>query len=360
MRITRVVFAILLACALAPATATRAAVKTIYIKPFSVIEGFKKTDPVGNLVKDYVSEYITESQRGNYAVISDDEVRQVMSNEELRMSIDACYDDACMKQLMKSIKTDYMIYGTVSFTEGKHVITVKLLDRSGGDVRIGRVKTLEFSNRLKLRLACKDLAANVVAGKRIDMDNYIEAEEKEAMKRVLGSAPYGLSIAYRFFTPLSAPANSLLKYYHGAALEYAGAFGKYAALFGGADCLISSGKTKPEFVMTVLGLGYKGAYKVTSILNEYYIGGRFGYPATAGFYPYAAVAAKGAWYRYTYRGSAKNHAMVGVDGSLGFAFPIRDVAAIFVEFRGSWGMLLDKAKTDMSGIGAGAGLTIQF
>jgi hypothetical protein len=337
-----------------------AAVKTIYIKPFTMIEGFKRTDPVGNLVKDYVSEYIIENFKNKYAIISDDEVRQVLAHEELRMTLDACYDDACMKQLMKSIKTDYMIYGTVSFTAGKHIITIKMLDRSGGDVRVGRVKTLDFKNRLKLKMASKDLAAYVISGKEIDMENYIEADEKELLKRAMAAAPHGLSFAYRFFMPLTNPVKTYFKFHHGGALEYSGAFGKYAAIFGGGEFVYGTGKSDTQLLITIFGRGYKNSSRMTSLFNSYYIGGRFGYPVSPNFYPYIGVAAKGTWYRHTYGGTVKNHFGVGADGSAGFAFTIKEVVAFFIEFRAGWGMVFDKNKTDISGMGCSVGLTAIF
>jgi hypothetical protein len=336
------------------------AVKTIYIKPFSVLEGFKRTDPVGNLVKDYVSEYIIENMKNKYAIISDDEVKQVMANEELRMTMDACYDDACMKQLMKSIKTDYMIYGTVSFTAAKHIITIKMLDRSGGDVRVGKVKTLEFKNRLKLKMAAKDLAAYVVSGKEIDMDNYIETDEKEALKTMVKNAPYGLAVSYRFFSPMSAPMKKYFTYFHGGALEYTGACGRYVSLFGGGEFLYGTGITGQQFMPTIFGIGFKAGSKTASFMNSYYIGARFGYPVSAFFYPYIGISAKGSWYQYTYKGTARNYVGAGIDGSAGVAFTIQEAATLFMEFRGGWGMLIDKKKTDMSGIGCGGGVMVRL
>jgi hypothetical protein len=359
MRHRNLLICIIAACAVMYAGGAFAAVKTIYIKPFAIMDGFKKTDPVGNLVKDYVSEYIIESGRGKYSIISDDEVKQVLAQEELRMSLDACYDDACMKQLMKSIKTDYMIFGTVSLTAGKYIVTIKLLDRSGGDVRVGKVKTIEFKNRLRLKMASKDLAAYVINNKAIDMENYMEQEEVEALKQK-AVAPKGLAFSYRFFMPLTAPLKKYGKFFHGGALDYTGALGKSVSLFGGGTFLYGTGKSGTSVSMTPLGLGLNGSSKIVSYINSYYFGAKFGYLVSEYFYPYVGLALKGTWFRYTFKGSAHDYAGVGADGSAGFAFTIERKVSLFIEFQGGWGMLLDKGKTDMSGIGAAGGLMINF
>jgi hypothetical protein len=75
---------------------------------------------------------------------------------------------------------------------------------------------------------------------------------------------------------------------------------------------------------------------------------------------HASAAVKGTWYRYTYRGTPKDYPGIGIDGSAGLAFTIEKKVSLFFEFQAGWGMLIDKKKTDLSGIGAGAGLMVIF
>jgi len=140
-----------------------AARKTIYLKPFAVVQGLPAADPSGTLIKDYISEEIIAA--GAYTITSDDEVRQVIESEELKMSLDACYDDSCIKKLMESIKTDYIIYGNVSFLEDKFYITAKILDRTSGAIVLARVKTLKFRMRDNMERASKALGEFLVGGK---------------------------------------------------------------------------------------------------------------------------------------------------------------------------------------------------
>ncbi|TAL35230.1 MAG: hypothetical protein EPN93_11040 [Spirochaetes bacterium] len=152
--------AVIFAASLTPLTAAR---KTIYLKPFAVVQGLPAADPAGSLMKDYISEEIIAA--GQFTITSDDEVRQVIAAEELKMSLDACYDDACIKKLMESIKTDYIIYGNVSFLDGKFYITAKILDRTSGNIVLARVKTLKFRMRDSMGRCAQALGAFLVDGR---------------------------------------------------------------------------------------------------------------------------------------------------------------------------------------------------
>jgi len=170
--------------------------------------------------------------------------------------------------------------------------------------------------------------------------------------------PRGIMASYRFFMPLSSPIKTYVKYYHGASLDYTGAINRIVSLYGGGVFLYGTGKKDPEIYMSLLGPMYRGSSKITSFINSYYFGARFGYLISAFFYPYASAAVRGTWFRYAYRGSTKDYPGLGIDGSAGLAFTIEKKVSLFFEFQGSWGMLMDKDKTDLSGIGAGFGLMV--
>ncbi|TAL38983.1 MAG: hypothetical protein EPN93_02585 [Spirochaetes bacterium] len=150
--------------------------KAIYIKPFGIVQGIPLTDPVGNHIKDYISEKIIE--QGTFFITSDDEVKQVIAQEELKMSLDACYDDACIKKLMENIKTDYIVYGTVSNVDGLFYITAKILDRSTGRIELARVKTVKFRERDYLEEVSKLMGSFLITGDASGIARF-EAEEKE-------------------------------------------------------------------------------------------------------------------------------------------------------------------------------------
>lgn len=182
-----VVFLSLVLCAAPPLFA--AARKTIYLKPFAIVQGLPAGDQAGMIIKDYISEEIIAT--GQYSITSDDEVRQVIQNEELKMSLDACYDDACIKKLMESIRTDYIIYGNVSYVDGKFYVTAKILDRTSGAVVLRRVKTLRFMKRDYIERASKALGTYLISGKEDavrDFEDYVKEREagRDEPKRLIG------------------------------------------------------------------------------------------------------------------------------------------------------------------------------
>ncbi len=169
--------------------ALAAARKTIYIKPFAIVQGLPAKDTAGDLVKDYISEEIIAT--GSYSITSDDEVKQVIEQEALKMSLDACYDDACIKKLMESIKTDYIIYGNISLVDGKYFITAKILDRTSGRVVLARVKTIKFKKRDYMERGSKALGEFLITGSQDslrDFQDYLDERdtEKDEPSRLVG------------------------------------------------------------------------------------------------------------------------------------------------------------------------------
>lgn len=171
---------LLIFCTLSPVP-LRAALQTIYIKPFAIVQGVAETDPIGNQAKDYIAEYIIE--KGGYTIISDDEVKQVINQEELEMSLTGCYDDACIKKLMQSIKTDYIIYGTVSYIENKYYVTAKILDRTSGTVILSRIKTIKFVNRDTVGIASKAVGEYLITGDDTALKNIDELDKMPVLKK---------------------------------------------------------------------------------------------------------------------------------------------------------------------------------
>jgi hypothetical protein len=190
--------------------ALAAARKTIYIKPFALVQGLPAADPAGALVKDYISEEIIAT--GSYSITSDDEVNQVIEQEALKMSLDACYDDACIRKLMESIKTDYIIYGNISLIDEKYFVTAKILDRTSGRVVLARVKTIKFKKRDYMERGSKALGEFLITGSESslkDFQDYLDERDTEKdepsrlvgwKSNVVGRAPL-MRIGYGFSSP---------------------------------------------------------------------------------------------------------------------------------------------------------------
>ncbi|TAL29401.1 MAG: hypothetical protein EPN93_21550 [Spirochaetes bacterium] len=171
------------------------AVKTIYIKPFTVTgeagaAGFGAPAlgaTLGNDVRDYMSEEIVKDAA--YILTSDDEVKKVAEQAALRMTVEGCADDECIKELMKAIDADLIIFGSVK--KGKESITIsaKLLERVRSDdksyIRIKSSKVLTVQRERYVENASKALAQYLLGAKDStikDFNKYVARKEREIRK----------------------------------------------------------------------------------------------------------------------------------------------------------------------------------
>lgn len=320
--------------------------KSIYIKSFVVQVGLSKTDPIGERIKDYISEEIIS--RGGYSLTSDEEVKQVMTQEEIQMSLETCYDDACIKKLMESLRTDYIVYGNVSFEEGRYHITAKMLDRSSGTVKLARVKSLQFKDKNKLKMASADLANYLTEGKEIEMNRYDDAyravtdtyEKKVYEKNV----PVGLSVYYMYFIPSKSPFKDYYSSLMGGGLDYYHKINYYISLAGG--------------FYYVRGSDDSG--KVNVSLNSYSITGRAGYPLYGFVYPYISLASRFTWFNESSSRKSTNFIGYGGDASLGCSFIVWRTLALWGDYSVSIVKLNDKGSNDISGSAIRVGVMYSF
>jgi hypothetical protein len=318
-----------------------AANKTIYINQFVKLEGFSKTDPIGDRIKDFISEAIIAN--GGYSMTSDEEVKQVMKQEEIRMSLDTCNDDACVKQLMESLRTDLIIYGTVSFEDNRYHITAKILDRSGGTVKLARVKSLQFKDKDKIKMAAYDLAQHLAAGKEIDMSRY-DDNYQAVIKEYEKNVPEGLSAYLMYFIPSKAPFKTYYDSLIGVGLDYYMKFGNY--LSAGAGLYYVSGDDK------------SGKAQVS--LNSYSISGRAGYPLLGSVYPYIGLSGRVTWFNEKGAGRKANYSGYGGDAFAGCAYMISQTLSVWADYSMSIVKLNDSGNTDISGSAIRVGMMYAF
>ena len=129
--------------------------KTIFIMSFNKIEGISPADPIGNDIKDFISEIFVDS--GRYSLMSMDEAKEVIEQTE---KLQACTTDACMKDLIRSIKTDCLLYGNVMKVKGRYMVYAKMLERVRGRsvVRMRRGRQVVFPDRRYIERASHTLA----------------------------------------------------------------------------------------------------------------------------------------------------------------------------------------------------------
>ncbi len=316
--------------------------KSIYIREFSIGQGLKYSDPVGNRIKDYISETVVDE--GGYTIISDDEVKEIIKQEELKMAMDSCTDDACIKKLMKSIQTDFVIYGDVSHDKKSYHVTAKILDRAGNTIKLSRIKSLTFKDDDKIKMASVDLARYLISGKAIDMERYDDAYQAviEAYEKKI---PAGLSIYYMYFTPSETPFKSYYDSLQGGGLDYYYNFGYYISVFGGVNYVQGSDNMSG---------------KVTVSLNNYSIGGRLGYPLFGFVYPYIGIAGTVTWFNERSSSDSASFTGYGGNGFAGCAFIVWRTLTFWGDYGMSMAQLDDEESTDISGTSIRGGVMYKF
>jgi len=126
----------------------KARTKNIFIKPFTVYTGGASFD-----FTDYMSEVIVEYKEFN--LISDEEIGNQQEAVERKMAAEKNNDEDAVREIMKMVDSDFIIYGSVSKgEEGGFTISAVLLDRSGGSVR----KTLTIKRDRYFDSAARSIA----------------------------------------------------------------------------------------------------------------------------------------------------------------------------------------------------------
>lgn len=316
--------------------------KSIYIKAFTAGDGMKTRGSIGEHIKDYISEIISE--RSGYTIISDDEVKLIIKQEELHLAIDSCSDEACIKTLIKSLSTDYIIYGTIDYLGGKYYITAKIIDRAGDTIKIVRVKTLVFRDENKIRMASADLARYLTDGRDIDMERY-EDDYRNEIHTKEKPLPAGLSVYGIYFTPLKKPFKTFYDSLLGGGADYIRPLNNYYSLFGGISYIQGNDNISG---------------KATVSINNFSIGGRAGFPTLGFIYPYIGAGAVAAWYNERASGNSNSFLGYGLNVFAGCTFMILNNLSAWSDYSYSFMKLNDSENTDISGTIIRAGLTYKF
>lgn len=141
--------------------AAKARTRNIFIKPFTVHGGGTSSD-----FTDYMSEVIVDYRE--YNLISDEEVSNQQEAIERKMSAARGDDEQAVREIMKMVDSDCIIYGSLSKdTSGGITISAVLLDRTSSSVR----KTITITRDRYL-----DSAAHAIA-------NYLLTKDESFIKK---------------------------------------------------------------------------------------------------------------------------------------------------------------------------------
>ncbi len=141
--------------------------KLIFVKNFVNDGGMSDVEALkygkdGKDVKDYVSEAIIGT--GLYRIKKDVEALNILKASKQEKML-GCDDDKCMRQIMQTIKTDLLIYGSVRKDGDVLVIKGKILDRSGARIELARVKTIRVRDMGAIPSISKNLGLYLISGK---------------------------------------------------------------------------------------------------------------------------------------------------------------------------------------------------
>lgn len=153
-----VVAAILLAVFVCCSVPSYAASKKVYVRSFSTGEGVSETG-VGQEIKDYMSEVFVSQ----LSLITDDEIKEYLSNAELSNTVSSNQENISA-QLLKSIDVDYLVYGKIYKENDEYVIDATMLELDGtgtkkknfGDIRFSKSIYLDRSSRALARFLLGD------------------------------------------------------------------------------------------------------------------------------------------------------------------------------------------------------------
>jgi formylglycine-generating enzyme required for sulfatase activity len=98
---------------------------------------------------------------GRYEVMSQDMVAELFRDMETAQAV-GCNDEACLKQIMKTTQTEYVMYGDVTLENNEIIVTLKLMRRKeSGDAAI-ELTAREYIKALDTR-ALESAAAKLIA-----------------------------------------------------------------------------------------------------------------------------------------------------------------------------------------------------
>ena len=107
-----------------------------------------------------------EFLNAGYRITDRESIRAGLSVQELQMVLGS-NDENQLKTIMASGDVDYIVYGYISSRDNHIFITTKMLDKSGGEAKLGRVKTVSIRNELSKEFfeeACTLLSRYLVTG----------------------------------------------------------------------------------------------------------------------------------------------------------------------------------------------------
>jgi len=164
---------------------------TIFIKNLVAGKGVNAGDAskLSKLIEE------TVINMGKYDVMSQDQVKELFETAAKQQMMD-CNSEACLRQIMSTTQTDYIIYGDILKEENEYVVSVKLMERRRGGDAVVTGSSTRFTRTFESR-PLQLLAENII--KQLHGQKITQAEETE-----MGNVPEGQTQFRVICDPLDA------------------------------------------------------------------------------------------------------------------------------------------------------------
>ena len=164
----------------------------IIILPYCVWAKSQNRTFINEFTADGVTKYTTtkadgilkeEFLKARYTITDINALRAGLSTQELKMALGS-NDENDLKTILASGDVDYIVYGYIRSRGNYIFITAKMLDKSGGEAKLGRVKTVNIRNEIldkHFEEACTLLAKYLMTGdtkKILQFQDQMLTEEK--------------------------------------------------------------------------------------------------------------------------------------------------------------------------------------
>ncbi len=118
----------------------------IYVK--NLIQLKDVSAPEAQTISEEIEKAVIAS--GRYEVMSQSQVKELFNNAE-KKQIFGCNAEECLRQIMKTTMTDYLLYGTISKDEGEYAISVNLMRQKEGETAVVDKTATKFTRSLSTK-----------------------------------------------------------------------------------------------------------------------------------------------------------------------------------------------------------------
>lgn len=167
----------------------------IYVKHLSITKGIDA--PSAEMVSGAIEKAVVGSKR--YRVMSQSQVKEIMKNMELEQALKGCSSESCLRQILQTTSTDFLLYGEIRKDDTMYSVSVNMMQqKEGGSATVVATDTQYIPN-LDTKGVMK-LAENLVKrlhGEKIaepTIKDIVSGQDGELVTFTVSSYPTGAQL----------------------------------------------------------------------------------------------------------------------------------------------------------------------